>query len=373
MSEESEVEMSTFEHDPINPLRDPLYLSPTDVPGVPLSSIKLKNKLNYDVWRGEVMASLRARSKLGFLTGTCQRPTDDREKGEMWDQVHSAILEWLRNSVDISLVPYVPRTGNVRQVWETLRKLFGKSVIERYILRQKPIGMRMGNMSISDYYKVMTDLWAEIDTHDPPVRCTCGGCTCGVNDRLDQRDEENRLLEFLMGLPDRFRIIRTIILMKEPWPSVDDAFDMVKNEEHQLIHAAQMNQSEWQQQGEGSDKPVCGHCHKSGHTREQCYQLIGYPAGWNRRGSRGRKKWSGGRNLGQANQVGMEGSGPLFPQAAGSFPFPYQQSPGQQVPIPPSENSSSSGFTAEQYQEVISALNKVIFGDANVSFAGSYD
>jgi len=49
---------------------------------------------------------------------------------------------------------------------------------------------------------------------------------------------------------------------------------------------------------------TCKHCGKIGHEEANCYELVGYPPGWNNRGGRGNRGRGRGVNGGRRNAAG---------------------------------------------------------------------
>ena len=105
----------------------------------------------------------------------------------------------------------------------------------------------------------------------------------------------------LMGLNDKsFFTIRSQILALDLLPSLDKIFNVVQQEENHkkvmgardqryettatfaVMHPMRANREQKQR-----ERPVCGHCGKTGHDESTHYELIGYPPGWNTRGGRG--------------------------------------------------------------------------------------
>lgn len=56
-----------------------------------------------------------------------------------------------------------------------------------------------GNQSIMDYFNNLTMLWDEMDMVQPPVECVFHARSI-----LDKREEDRRLVQFLLGLNDGF-------------------------------------------------------------------------------------------------------------------------------------------------------------------------
>ncbi|GKU97022.1 hypothetical protein SLEP1_g10205 [Rubroshorea leprosula] len=80
------------------------------------------------------------------------------------------------------------------------------------------------------------------------------------------------------------------ILSTEPLPSLNKVYAMTTKEEKQQAVAASRSPiieatalaAKMNHTGKSSmsGKPRCDHCKKVGHTKERCYEIIGYPVGW---------------------------------------------------------------------------------------------
>ncbi|XP_074360665.1 uncharacterized protein LOC141700904 [Apium graveolens] len=68
--------------------------------------------------------------------------------------------------------------------------------------------------------------WDEIKALEPTIKCSCGA----VKDWENQL-EKTRLIQFLMGLHSSYTATRGQLLMMSPWPTVNQAFMLLKQEE----------------------------------------------------------------------------------------------------------------------------------------------
>lgn len=130
----------------------------------------------------------------------------------------------------------------------------------------------------------MKTLWAELDSLNPPETCICG-----ASKFLLEQHARDRAMEFLQGLHDKFAPIRSQILLIEPIPTAERMFNLVKQEEMQQIinssTAPLVESAALQVHGSSHrsrpptkrQRPFCDHCHRHGHTKEQCYRLHGFP------------------------------------------------------------------------------------------------
>nr|GMD06150.1 Integrase, catalytic core [Ipomoea batatas] len=100
--------------------------------------------------------------------------------------------------------------------------------------------------------------------------------------------------------------LKSQILSSKPTPNIGQAYHMTSEDVQQrkissthkpIVKATAFQTQKWSSEKDGKgrrrDKPMCGHCQKIGHTEDQCYEIIGYPAHW-------RKDINPLRNLTQA-------------------------------------------------------------------------
>nr|GEX62170.1 reverse transcriptase, RNA-dependent DNA polymerase, Gag-polypeptide of LTR copia-type [Tanacetum cinerariifolium] len=153
--------------------------------------------------------------------------------------------------------------------------------------------------------------------------CVCV-CDCENKRVNEERDQRKRLIQFLMSFDECYANIRGQILLMNPMPTVAKAYSMIRQKEKQregfvfkipvsTALSVQYNNyrnpyntgfnnggRNWRNysgnysQGESSTRNsvnngnaarrsvfkkgvICGNCGKEGHTKEECYQLVGYP------------------------------------------------------------------------------------------------
>ncbi|KAL2251505.1 UNVERIFIED_CONTAM: hypothetical protein Sindi_2272800, partial [Sesamum indicum] len=105
----------------------------------------------------------------------------------------------------------------------------------------------------------------------------------------------DQLMQFLMGLNDTYDHVRSQILVMEPYPNVSKAFSMVLRVEKQKdvntepqytsqnvamqVYKKPDFSRNFQKKRNFVDKKsqVCKECGKSGHLKEVCFEIHGYP------------------------------------------------------------------------------------------------
>ncbi|KAL3515853.1 hypothetical protein ACH5RR_022755 [Cinchona calisaya] len=92
---------------------------------------------------------------------------------------------------------------------------------------------RLGQQSVSAYYTKLMALWDELASYHEPPCCTCGGLKA-----LVEREENERVMQFLMGLNESYATIRRSILMMRPFLDTRKAHALVLQQERQTDVAA---------------------------------------------------------------------------------------------------------------------------------------
>ncbi|GJZ13005.1 ribonuclease H-like domain-containing protein [Tanacetum coccineum] len=151
-------------------------------------------------------------------------------------------------------------------------------------------------MSLSEYYHECNSLWMQFDSLVDLPACTCEGST-----KLKEHAQLLRLMQFLIGLDDMFKSVRSIILTTEPIPDVKSAFaTLSRDESNRNSHstsrsvkagpsafAARSNNSNgnsnWNSINSSNNNGnkrfgrvsnlVCKHCNMTGHTIDRCFEL----------------------------------------------------------------------------------------------------
>lgn len=102
-----------------------------------------------------------------------------------------------------------------------------------YQLEQEVSQISQGSNSIAEYFSKLKKVWVELDTIDAPPMCQCNKCTCGINDKIQQREERAKIIQFLMKLNESFENIRSQIMGMDPLPTINKAYNLVQQVEKQ--------------------------------------------------------------------------------------------------------------------------------------------
>lgn len=245
---------------------------------------------------------LFAKNKIEFVDGTIKKPEKSSKDYMLWMRVDAMIKGWLSTAMEKNIRDSVKYAATSSEIWADLNERFGKESAPRaYELKQKIASTRQNGNSVSTYFTQLRALWDESQSIHPLPRCSCSNCECNIGKKMIEHQEKERLYEFLMGLDVDFTVIRTQILATKPVVSLGTAYHLVAEDERQRsISGAGKIQSEpvafkaaqkrdmFTGRNRGKDvvkagketDEVCSECKKEGHTREGCFELIGYPEWW---------------------------------------------------------------------------------------------
>ncbi|XP_024974841.1 uncharacterized protein LOC112512947 [Cynara cardunculus var. scolymus] len=212
----------------------PYYLHPSDYPRQMQVNDALSDK-NYADWVLEMENLLFAKNKIGFIDGSIEKPEKTSKDYMPWMRVDAMIKGWLTTAMEKEIRGNVKYANTAAEMWIDLRERFGKESAPRaYELKNKIAVTHQDDATVSAYYTKLRSLWDEIQSVFPIPQCTCNGCTCDIGKRLVAH-KKKRLYEFLMGLDNGFRVIKTQILATQPTPGLGTAYHLVAEDERQKL------------------------------------------------------------------------------------------------------------------------------------------
>ncbi|KAH0762701.1 hypothetical protein KY290_018774 [Solanum tuberosum] len=265
-------------------------LHPSDSPGLSLVNFIFEGK-DYGGWRRSILIALSAKNKLGFIDGSCKPPVAGSPDLQLWNRSNDMVTSWLLNSLSKDIVDSVIYSTSAHALWKDLEDRFGQpNGAKLYHLQKELSDLVQGTNDIAGYYTKLKGLWDELDILNTKTCYSCA-CTCGGKSVSAKSLQDERLIQFLMGLNDAYSPARSNILMINPLPTVSLAYSLIIQDEQQresVIHSHFSGSSTSylaptthanginDYKGKKSNL-VCSHCKKTGHTVDKCYRIIGFP------------------------------------------------------------------------------------------------
>ncbi|PWA81457.1 ribonuclease H-like domain-containing protein [Artemisia annua] len=224
-----------------------------------------------------VVLALHTRNKLGFINGKCVRDPTDVLYQTKWDRCNSMVLSWILGCISQDLYKGQVFSVNAKSVWYELNETYSK---------------QDGSVIYNLHHKIYT---------------------LTQSAKLKKHSDLLRLMQFLMGLDDSFSALRSLILTTEPLPYVKSAFATLSRDDSHInsqvasksvktgsaAFAARPNignaqNNNWNNNKNGNNNNrrfgrvsnlVRKHCNMNGHTIDRCFELVGYPSGFVRKGN----------------------------------------------------------------------------------------
>lgn len=95
---------------------------------------------------------------------------------------------------------------SAQDVWNELHDKFSSINGHRvYQVLREIHALEQGDKSVEIYYHKLKNILDEYAALETVIACKCG-CNCGFYKLYEDREERNKLLQFLMGLNDRFSV-----------------------------------------------------------------------------------------------------------------------------------------------------------------------
>ncbi|XP_071921403.1 uncharacterized protein [Coffea arabica] len=203
-----------------------------------------------------------------------------------------------------------------RELWDDIQqRFFVRNGTRVHQLKTEVANCKQNRDSIMAYYGRLKKLWDDLNDYDPMPTCSCNGCKCNFVTRLQQRQEEERVHQFLMGLDESsYSNVRSNIITSDPLPNLHRVYSQVTEQEQvQVMTGAAPNRSDpvsfamktvspgpWNSRGDRKDEGVvCSHCQKPRHSFDTCFRLHGYPDWWPGNSTQGRGKGRGNQGRGR--------------------------------------------------------------------------
>jgi transposase InsO family protein len=251
---------------------------------------------NYSYWCQVVEMHVRGREKMNHLTGEPVPPPITDLSYQKWATDDVVVKGWIINSLEPRLRGSYIRYPTARDVWRAIATTYhdGSDEAQVYALNRQVSRVKQGGRAIEDYFDELQSLWQEID-----FRCPNPMEYAGDIEKFNTYLQKMRVYTFLDGLDDTLDGVRAQVVLLSPFPTIEQAYGYIRREATRQgimikgieSHSAAMI-SKGYRFGKGYDsqskkfshsdknKLKCTNCGKGRHTKDQCFELVGYPEWW---------------------------------------------------------------------------------------------
>lgn len=105
-------------------------------------------------------------------------------------------------------------------------------VLDRTNFNKKLTDLTQENLDITGYCTNARRLWEELSALDANTQSTCV-CICGGKNKMQNAEQDRRLIQFLIVLNEIYTVVRGSILMMNPPPTMAQAFSILIQEQKQ--------------------------------------------------------------------------------------------------------------------------------------------
>ncbi|XP_076911873.1 uncharacterized protein LOC143569974 [Bidens hawaiensis] len=122
------------------------------------------------------------------------------------------VISWILNTLNHDIRDSVLYAETAQNLWNELNFRYGQASGARvYQLQKNLCQISQGSSDIATYFAKMKSNWDELNATN-----LIPSCTCGAAHAFARREEDQRLIQFLVGLNPSYDMIRSNILMMLP-------------------------------------------------------------------------------------------------------------------------------------------------------------
>ena len=228
MARAKAIIVGSFSPAPVDDSDDPYLLHRSDHSGLILVYHQLTYP-NYHTWRHAMVMAFIAKNKLAFVDGTFPCPFCTYLVFAIWSQCDNIVSSWILNDVSKEIVDSLLYLDSISAIWFDLCEHFQQGNGPRiFQIKQHVLGLTQGTSDVSTYYTRLKMLGDELKEFRLVSTCICGG----IKVWLDFQEQES-IMQLLMGLNVSYSSIHGQILLQEPSPTLSKVFFLVVQDERQ--------------------------------------------------------------------------------------------------------------------------------------------
>ncbi|GJR79707.1 retrovirus-related pol polyprotein from transposon TNT 1-94 [Tanacetum coccineum] len=190
---------------------------------------------------------------------------------EDWWTINSLLVSWIRNTLEASLRSTISHEDVAEVLWKDIKDRF--SIANGPLVQQLKSDLascRQKGMTIVDYYAKLKQIWDELSNYEQVATCKHGKCICNLGAILTNKQEEEKVHTFLLGLDENtYATARSNILTQDPLTNMNKVYSILiqeervktmtrgKDERQELMAMAVQNRTEYK-----NKSTSCTNCHK---------------------------------------------------------------------------------------------------------------
>ena len=153
---------------------------------------------------------------------------------QAWTKCNNMVVSWILNCVSPKILASVVYKNTALEIWNDLKNRFSqKNGLILFQLQKELATIYQGDLFITNHFTQLNVMWDEIENYRALPCCTCGSCTCSINEKLTRFQLQDLVMQFLMGLNESYNQIRWQILLIDPLPSINKVYSLLVQDESQ--------------------------------------------------------------------------------------------------------------------------------------------
>ncbi|KAL9681384.1 hypothetical protein QQ045_013167 [Rhodiola kirilowii] len=142
-------------------------------------------------------------------------------------------MSWLLNSVSKNVPNQILHSGDVATARRILHtKYAGSNLSRKFALKKEICNMMQRDQDVATYFERLVKLWQEFDSISGRKLCNIMA-DCEERKVNAKEKEEDKAMQFIMGLNESHAQIKTYILAMKELPDLDVIYDMISQDESQ--------------------------------------------------------------------------------------------------------------------------------------------
>ncbi|XP_077249082.1 uncharacterized protein LOC143888509 [Tasmannia lanceolata] len=148
------------------------------------------------------------------------------------------VTSWILNVISSDISNSILHGPSSYDVWMDLHDRFSQSQAPRiFELTHLIATLQQENSSILTYFSKLKSYWDELSSISAIPPCSCGASKSAIS-----FEHQQRLIKNLMGLNDPYSSVRSQILLMDPLPPMNKAYNLLLQEERQCNLLIQLKQ-----------------------------------------------------------------------------------------------------------------------------------
>jgi gag-polypeptide of LTR copia-type len=197
-----------------------------------LTTLILNGNKNYIPWSRSVTIGLGGTGKLGFVTGTKEKPKSEKTvataeeiaKIEEWKTIDQMIMTWLLSTMEPQISNILMYSSTSKEVWDKAKRRYGqqKNFAHIFSLKQELAQIKQSTQNNNELVTEIMSKWEELNVYLPPTTYPI---------EIQKRSEQDLIFTYLGALDPSYESIRSQILASAEIPSFDDVVARIEQEQ----------------------------------------------------------------------------------------------------------------------------------------------